>query len=244
MNSTKSILFRQKYQVVFLAIAFTLTLGAQSPSTATSDTGTGQMRGIVTSALDQTAVAAATVSAFLIGSTPAFSTSAVTGLKGNFILNGLIDGAYGVCVSDKRAVYLDQCQWPDLHTTVVVSKGQIVSGLNLQLRGASAINIRVNDSGQVLTKTFTDHIPPHVNAGVFDMHGMFHPAPEVGRDATGISFQLVVPIGVPMQLSVSSGTVALETEQKLPVASNGVAGGVMQQQAQPRTFTFNTVSRK
>ena len=125
------------------------------------------------------------------GTAGAAATATATSAKdGSFSVSGLATGQFAVCVKDPNAAVIDPCLWTDSRTTVAVTAGTLSSGLLVRVKKASTVTVRVNDTAQALAQKSTELYPPHVLVGAFDVRGGFHPAREVRKDATGISYQL------------------------------------------------------
>lgn len=203
------------------------TQGASAPNSVNSGTVT------------TTAIAGST------GGTTATTASAATAKDGTFSVTGLAAGQFGVCVKDSTSTVIDPCLWPDSLTTVNVASGSLSSGLVVRAKKATLTTVRVNDTGQFLAAASGQATPPHVLIGAFDMRGLFHPAMEVKKDSTGITYQLAMPVDSPVRITAFSAQVKLQTGQGAAVPAQGYSAPAIQpsNQTQPLSFTFNAVGR-
>jgi hypothetical protein len=173
------------------------------------------------------------------------SASATPAADGSFEVDGLPVGQYAICVKDPAARVIDPCLWTDSRTTVNVIAGSLTGGLIVRVKKASAIAVRVNDTAQALVQKAGEAYPPHVLVAAFDLRGGLHPAFETQKDATGISYQLPIPVDSPVRLTVYSAQVKLATAQNASVPPQGYSTTLVQPstQAQTNSLTFNAVGR-
>lgn len=205
----------------------------------------GQIQGKVVLEAGGSALSGATVTAYRIAPAPAVRVSTSTGSDGSFTVAGLAPGRYGICVKHPSGTLIDPCQWPYIQRPLSVTNGGTSGGVVIRMKKASALNVRVNDTGQFLARKSSEAFPPHVLVGAFDMRGAFHPALQTGKDSSGVSYQLSIPVDFPIRLTVGSPKVKLEDAQHAPVPLKGHSEIVVQpsSQSQQRSFTFNAVGR-
>jgi hypothetical protein len=181
------------------------------------------------------------------GGSSAAATKATTtsANNGTFSASGLAVGQFAVCVKDPTAGVIDPCLWTDSRTTVNVIAGSLTSGLVVRVKKASTVSVRVNDAAQALVQKSTDLYPPHVLVGAFDARGGFHPAHEVQKDSTGISYQLPIPVDSPVRVTIYSAQVQLATSSNASLPAQGYSTTFVQpsSQSQTNSFTFNAVGR-
>jgi hypothetical protein len=148
-------------------------------------------------------------------------------------------------VKSTSGALIDPCQWGELRTTVTVADGVTSSGIMVRLKTASALNVRIADTVQAFALKGGESYPPHVMVGPFDMQGVFHPAIEAQKDATGINYQLAIPVDSPVRLTVYSAKVKLVDAQNVPVPPQGHTEIVVHPSGQSalKSFTFNAVGR-
>ena len=199
--------------------------------TSTSPTGNG--------AVITTVIAGATASG---GATSATASAAKDGA---FSAAGLATGQYAVCVQDPTAGVIDPCLWSDSRTTVGVTAGSLSSGLVVRVKKASIVSVRLNDTVQALVQRPGDPSPPHVLVGAFDSRGIFHPANEIQKDATSISYRIPIPVDSPIRVIVSSAQVKLTSSTDAPLPAQGYSTTFVQPSSQSVTnsFTFDAVGR-
>jgi hypothetical protein len=230
--------------VIALAISIpTSAMAFQSVSSV----ATGGIQGQVTLSNNKAPLAGATVTAYRISPAPKVSATATTTANGSFAVSGLATGQYGICVMSANSSLVDPCNWLDLQTTVSVANGNTSSGVTISIQTSSPLTVRVNDAAQYLSQMPTDPAPPHVLVGAFDSKNKFHPAVEIQKDSSGISYQLTIPNDLPVRMLVYSGQVQLTNAQKsnAAVPAQGFSQMVVQPSNQPQlpTFTFSATGR-
>jgi hypothetical protein len=181
----------------------------------------------------------------LAGGSAATTATTTSAKDGTFSVPGLATGQFAVCVKDPKAAVIDPCLWTDSRTSVNVAASSLSSGLVVRVKKASTVTVRVNDTAQALAQKPTEAYPPHVLVGAFDMRGGFHPAREVQKDATGISYQLPIPVDSPIRLTLSSAQVKLATSSNVALPAKGYSTTFVQPSgaSQTNSFSFNAVGR-
>jgi hypothetical protein len=158
------------------------------------------------------------------GQTPAafkpFQSISVTAADGTFSAGNLPSGLMKVCVQAPNSVFVEVCRWPLAQTTVTMSTGQSVSLPTISMILGFPLQIRVNDASGVLSTPTVGPKAPGVNVGVFPDTHLFVHARQVSRDATGYNYQVLVPFGLSLHVSVTATGVALANS-----AGATVAGG-------------------
>jgi hypothetical protein len=240
--------------------------------TTTPAAGAGQVQGKIVLDSDGSAISGVTITLVQVSATPsaisanpvnsgtvtttpvsggsgaagAAATATTTSAKdGSFSVAGLATGQFAVCVKDPNATVIDPCLWTDSRTIVNVAASSLSSGLVVRVKKASTVGVRVNDAAQALVQKSTDVYPPHVLVGAFDSRGAFHPAREVQKDSTGISYQLPIPVDSPVRVTIYSAQVQLATNSNVSLPAQGYSTTFVQPSSQTRTnsFTFNAVGR-
>jgi hypothetical protein len=201
--------------------------------------------GTVTTAPISGASAAAGASTAPGASSAATTATATPANDGSFSVASLAVGQFAICVKDPSGAVIDPCLWTDSRTTVNIVAGNMTSGLVVRVKKASAVSVRVNDTAQALAQKSTDAYPPHVLVGAFDARGGFHPAQEVQKDSTGISYQLPIPVDSPVRVTIYSAQVQLATSSNVSLPAQGYSMTFVQpsSQSQTNSFTFNAVGR-
>lgn len=182
-------------------------------------------------------VGGATSTATTVTTTPA--------ADGSFSAGGLATGQFAVCVRDPKAAVIDPCVWSDSRTTVPITAGNLSSGLVVRVKKASTFSVRVNDTAQALVQKPGEAYPPHVLVGALDARGGFHPAREVQKDSTGITYELPIPVDSPIRVAVYSAQVQLATSSSVSLPAQGYSTTFVQpsSQSQTNSLTFNAVGR-
>ncbi len=111
---------------------------------------------------------------------------------------------------------------------------------------ASTVQVQVNDAGSFLSQG-PSAVPPHVLVGVWDGHGGFHPALEVQKTSSGITFQASIPYDTPLRLQVQSKHVVLQdsNQQLLPASGSSAifSSDSSKSPAQQPVFAYTAIGR-
>lgn len=161
---------------------------------------------------DGSPLAGAAVSAQLQRSSTAiapFRADAATQSNGSFTISGLGTGTFQICVQPRSRVLLSNCDWGLNDTRVTVGTANIsIPGIRLQ-RGAP-IHVRISDTQQLLVapKNANNGSPITKSdplVGLWLQNGLFLPLPLVSQDKNGRDFELPIPYGIQVNLSVHGG---------------------------------------
>lgn len=260
------------YRSYLAAAVVALAILGQPRQAHAFQSSAGQLQGRVVLDSDGSAVSGVTVSLVQISATPratalspinsgmvtvtpivgsigatgsATAASTTPAADGSFSVGGLAPGQFAVCVKDPKAAVIDPCLWTDSRTTVAVTAGNLSSGLVVRVKKASTVSVRVNDTAQALAQKATEAYPPHILVGAFDIRGGFHPALEVQKDSTGITYEIPIPVDSPVRLAVYSAQVQLATGSNAAVPAQGYTTTFVQpsSQSQTNSLTFNAVGR-
>jgi hypothetical protein len=152
---------------------------------------------------------------------PQMNSAVRTAAQGAFTISSLVPGTYLLCASGVNANQLRSCEWTQLPTTVTLSAGQSVSGVNLRVRDGVLITFQVNDP--------SGHVQDLADFPIID-----------GRlPLYGGNFRLGIVVGtryVPAQLiSETSGTRQYEAAVPNGVAAKVMLGTTLSVQGVPAT---------
>jgi len=206
--------------------------------------GTGRIQGKAVAFSSGQPLANVTVTAQRMDPLPIVTQAVAAAYDGSFAIDALPPGRYAVCASDKTGQYASSCTWKDSQIKVNVSNETVAGPLTLKAKAVATLQIRVNDSGNVLRTMPKDLFPPHVLIGVWDFQGSFHPAAET-KDARGISYQIQIPADTALRLEVLSKSVRLQRPDGTPIPASGISQSFMHhsKEADQTSFTFNAVGR-
>jgi len=196
---------------------------------------------------DGSAVPGVVVSLTSLSGTSAASAiqSFVSAADGSITVPNLAAGRYSVCIKDPKSTVIDPCSWSDSLTVLTAAASGGSNMASVRAKKASSVTVRVNDTAQALVATTATAFPPHILVGVFDGRNTFHPAREIGKDATGVTYQLAIPVDSPIRLTVYSAQVKLATATNQPVPAKGYSTIFVQPSASALTkaFSFNAVGK-
>lgn len=161
------------------------------------------------------------------GSTPSTGVAAFTAGQparpdGTFGFPGLDPGVYEFCASFPGTAWLNSCEWSGPSPRVTVKAEQILDGVVLTMKKGLALNIRVNDAGQYLSKYEKKTPGAHVLLGVSTAAGGFRPADMVGTDGQGHDYSVLIPSGASVPVVFYSTFFKLQDQLGNAVASAGV----------------------
>jgi hypothetical protein len=187
-------------------------------------------------------VASVTVSA--VGGGPGGQTySGKTSAAGAFTFSGVAPGAYSICVQEPGGTRLDPCHWGN-GTAVTVSAAKAAT-VAVPVKTGVVLTARLNDPNHLLKPGPAG--PLDALVGVMLPSTLFHPMRLTGSDANGYTYQITVPYGVPVKISITSAhfSIADSTGASIAAASvSAAASGLIPvtvlvgQAAAPLTFTI------
>ena len=226
-------------RLAFLIVTSTLALQAQ--------TATGSIQGTITDATSNKPIAGAFVIAIRSG-LPPVSQTAQTGLDGSYQLQSLPAGAYSLCVQVLGDGYLDPCQFGSPAQPITLTAGQQSAGNVTKLKPASILKVRLNDASGLLTQTTKDGHELDLLIGVFSSGAQrtFYPAHLAGRDKTGSSYQVAIPLDTPLNLSVASSSLNLADAAGAALPNNASQPGFQHATGDPNppSFAFTITGMK
>jgi hypothetical protein len=205
---------------------FAQSTGARISGTVLSETGTP--------------IAGAVVTALRSVPRPGTAGTATADASGRFEITALSAGAYTLCAQVARGDYVDACLWSTSPARVTVSRFQFSGGNDLRLAKGSRLRVRINDASQQLKAPATGGKPHHVLLGAWTPAKTFIPLGKVREDVSGIDYQLTIPFGTPVQLSVTSNVLELKDERGAIAPEGGLNVNVTHAkgQAEPPALTF------
>lgn len=135
------------------------------------------------------------------------------------MLENVPAGTYTVCAQG-AAVHLDPCNWGQSPLPISVAANERVSGVRLKLIRGALVQIRLNDSKQILDSGPNSAAQSHVLIGVSTQAGHFYPVFSAGSDSKGRDQKLLVPLHVNLELKIVSSNVALADSSGAPLPIN------------------------
>jgi Carboxypeptidase regulatory-like domain len=204
---------------------------------------TGNVRGAVVSD-SGTPIANATVFVYPLDPLSRFTTNTITTAAGAFSIAAVPVGRYVLCAWPATSNLVDSCTWGITRLIVDIPVRAGAAPISIQLKAASVLKVRINDTGGYLERRPTDKASPHVLVGVLSL-GKFVPAVVSGQDKTGIDYSLRVPSDTLLPLRVYSMNVKLQNSANAVVAPQGYSSVIVQSSANPAPppLVFSAVGR-
>ena len=128
---------------------------------------------------------------------PSPSVRVTTGNGGAFQIGGLASGPWQLCAAVTGGDYIDECLWGTSGVTVNVQPGKTTSGIALQVKKASGVQVRINDPQGLASAGSANR---YLVLGVMGPGGHFHALRRRSADATGVNYQLDVPYEKPFRM--------------------------------------------
>jgi hypothetical protein len=110
---------------------------------------------------------------------------------------------YSVCAESPRASLLN-CVWYLGESLVQVPPDAKGQEMVFTLHNGSLLRIRVNDPKRILPTLGTRNAPgaPIGEFSLWDSQGHYHPVPGTSSDEKGLNYEVLVPVGLDVRLTV------------------------------------------
>jgi hypothetical protein len=238
INSTTESIRTPKRRSLFSTAAL-LVAGPILVFGQTVQTSTGSIAGTV-SAQDGTPIAgAAVLYGKLAASTvktavPSLSPpilSVYTGPTGGFSIPSLTPATYLICVQVAGGGYLDPCHWSTTPTTVAVSAGQAVAGVNVRVAKGARLAIPVSDPQQLLTSSSSTTgaaAIPSVRVAVVAVSGALIPAVLTASASTARTYTVTLPFDSATGIFVLTGGYQLTSSAAFGISAVASGGQTIQ----------------
>jgi hypothetical protein len=185
-----------------------LTFGFLIASLGISPLGAQTLTGTVTAADTASALAGATVIAIQQPASPGGQPTvyqAVTNSSGYYAINAP-PGQYALCADLPHSLYLDPCQWG---SPIGVTVGASAAVLPLTLQKGVRFIVRIHDKMGILSEAVETVTGSGVSAFLSSASVKRFPLPLIYNDANVRDYGTVVPISVPLSVTISGNTLAL-----------------------------------
>ncbi len=149
-------------------------------------------------------------------------------------------GDYLLCGTVPSGPYLDPCKW---QSAIHVNVGNAsVSAPTVALRKGVFLNVQINDPSGLLPKV-VDRLFQAGNlvVGIKFAQGAYLGAENMTLDATGRSYQMAIPAGVPLSLWLFSRGISITDSTGKSVAPNGATIPFQAVAGQNQTFIFTVM---
>lgn len=204
--------------IVFLLACLVPALAAQ----ATGFNRTGRIGGNLTGE-DGSAIVGAFVSLELLPPypkrLPKTTWTLVTGGGGAFQFDQLNAGRYRLCAQVPGSTWLNPCQWGSKSPLFTVTPAQPVANASLVMKRGAAIPIRVEDSGQLVSKHEGKTPGALLALGVTNDAHAFQAARFVSRDSSSQNLEVVVPFNSQRRIVVRSAYFQLANSAGVALSS-------------------------
>ena len=129
--------------------------------------------------------------------------AATSGSGGAFTFERVNDGFYRLCAQAPGG-WLDPCDWGLPVTTTSLSLGQKPANVTLAMQRSAALQVRIDDPGNLIPRIGTLSGGSYLMLGATSSTSVFHSLQQLSVDATGRTYQIVIPFNTPVQLVVAS----------------------------------------
>ena len=133
------------------------------------------------------------------------SASAMIKSDGTFVLPNLQAGTYRLCVQIPNSAWLNPCEWGPGGLTVSLSSVQPSANVIVDLKKGALFSIRIDDPTQLLSAKEGTSPGADLLVGVGTDAMFFRTANMVSQDASGRNYQVLIPFGRTVGISVTSG---------------------------------------
>jgi hypothetical protein len=230
--------------MVFLAL---IALVSGTKAFSQGPVAAGQIQGSVVTQANQGIAKATVIIQQQGGSTGTpFQANTLTGADGSFSFTGVPVGAFTICVQVPGSAYLNPCTWSSTAPTVTLTAGRGASTGRIRLDEGQLLKVKLNDANRVL-QADEGRVPgAQVLIGIWTPTGLFIPMRVRTKGATSRNLEIPIPIGRPLQLSVTSGYFDLTDENNAKLDATGGVSLPVQASATAalRVYTFNVAGRK
>lgn len=165
-------------------------------------------------------VGGARVTLMPLAAIPLRPPSVTSAAKGTFAVAGLSPRRYMVCVTVQSGVFVNACTWDTGPVVVNVPNGKDVNGVQVVLKKASFLKVRVTDRQNALPPLKAKG-QPRLVIGVFTPRRNFIPATIVRQDNSGRDLQVAIPFDKPLKLHVIAPDLVIQDENKATINPNG-----------------------
>ena len=160
---------------------------------------------------------------------------------GSFALAGVPAGTYEICVDAPHEGLLDPCVWSEAGKFSVSTAD--VAKLAVVAQRGQFTQLRVNDAGSILEDSKTKNTGGHLAITVQSGGGKFHHFRLLSSDLGGQSHYAVLPIGVPLTVTVSSADFAVKDEKNNRAAGDTLRIPVVVKSGESKTISVG-IERK
>jgi hypothetical protein len=160
--------------------------------------------------------------------------TAATSSNGAFSMSGVAPGTYSICVQEPGGQHLDPCHW-STPVQVKVAAGQTVASPSVTAVKGTLLQVRVNDPGG-LWKAGSGN--PEVLLGLKLPSSLFQPMRLASSDAGGKTFDVAIPSGTPVNVSVTAPHFTISSSQGMSLGAVAPVQATADQASLLLTYTI------
>lgn len=163
---------------------------------------------------------------------------AVSASNGTFTIEHLPPGTYTLCAQGSPT-HLDPCNWSQIAPEATVASNEKSNSTKLKLVKGGILQVRLNDSKNLLNSARTATSVPYVLMGVSSHAGHFYPLVNTAQDSAGRTNKLLVPLHENFELQIVSRSLVLTDQDQKPLPATGYALQIHIDAVTPLVLTFN-----
>lgn len=133
-----------------------------------------------------------------------FVVQTETAADGGFQLVGLPEGKYHVCAYVPGSDLINPCAWSLTPPSALVTASQTTTVAPIVLARGRRVDVRIEDTGGLLEAHEGKTTGAHLLLGVWWGNGLYAPLHVKSKDSRGRNYEILIPVNVPLQLSIQS----------------------------------------
>ncbi len=171
-----------------------------------------------------------------VGTSNHQSHTVTTTATGAYSFIGLEPGQYQVCIQAPGGLQLDPCHW-SRPALVAVASGVTTANQTTTVVKGSLLQVRINDP-QKLMATGKGSSAGDIIVGILLPQALFQPMRLASSDASGRTYDVAIPIGMPVRVQIHSTHLQIADSRGLSLAPvNAVPGSPAASLASASTLT-------
>lgn len=146
--------------------------------------------------------------------------TARTRADGSYTISDLPAGTYEICVHALQSQWLNSCLWSNNRPSADVKENKTTNNGQIRIDKGAVLKLRLDDPGQSAVNSVNTAPGTELLIGPRGKRGFLQRPRMVSRDASGINYEILVPAGQKVPLSVLAKSYKLAD-------SNGKAVGLV-----------------